>query len=137
MNFDRFLKSRELKVTKGRIAILKALYESDKSLSVENILDECKKFGVDINLSTVYRGVEAFEEKGIVDKFSLNDGKFSYILKRNEHMHLLQCNICHKEIQVPCPMKQIEELVQSETGFTLTEHNLIMKGVCEQCKKHK
>ncbi len=34
-------------------------------------------------------------------------------------------------------MKQIEELVQSETGFTLTEHNLIMKGVCEECKRHK
>lgn len=137
MNFDRFLKSKELKVTKGRIAILKALYKADRSLSVENILEECKKFGVDINLSTVYRGVEAFEEKGIVDKFSLNDGKFSYILKRDEHKHLLQCNICHKEIEVPCPMKQIEELVQSETGFTLTEHNLIMRGVCEECKRHR
>ena len=54
MNFDGFLKSKELKVTKGRIAILKVLYEADRSLSVENILEECKKFGVDINLSTVY-----------------------------------------------------------------------------------
>ena len=78
MNFDGFLKSKELKVTKGRIAILKVLYEADRSLSVENILEECKKFGVDINLSTVYRGVEAFEEKGIIDKFSLKDGRFSY-----------------------------------------------------------
>ena len=137
MNFDGFLKSKELKVTKSRIAILKVLYEADRSLSVENILEECKKFGVDINLSTVYRGVEAFEEKGIIDKFSLKDGRFSYRIKGDEHKHLLQCSVCHKEIEVPCPMKQIEELVQSETGFTLTEHNLIMKGVCEECKKHK
>lgn len=100
-------------------------------------MEECKKFGVDINLSTVYRGVEAFEEKGIIDKFSLKDGRFSYRIKGDEHKHLLQCSVCHKEIEVPCPMKQIEELVQSETGFTLTEHNLIMKGVCEECKKHK
>ena len=137
MNFDGFLKSKELKVTKGRIAILKVLYEADRSLSVENILEECKKFGVDINLSTVYRGVEAFEEKGIIDKFSLNNGRFSYRIKGDEHKHLLQCSVCHKEIEVQCPMKQIEELVQSETGFTLTEHNLIMKGVCEECKRHK
>ena len=41
----------------------------------------------------------------------------------------------HKEVEIPCPMKQFEEIVQNETGFTLVEHNLIMKGVCEDCKK--
>lgn len=135
MNFDEFLKNKGLKVTKGRVAILNALYNSDKSLSVESILEDCKSRGVDINLSTVYRGVEAFEDKGIVDKFSLNDGRFSYIIKGEEHKHLLQCSVCHKEIEVPCPMKQIEEMVANETGFTLTEHNLVMKGVCEKCKR--
>lgn len=137
MNFNDFLKNKGLKVTRGRIEILHVLSQADKSMSVEAILDECKLNGVEINLSTVYRGVELFEEKGIIDKFALNDGVFSYRIKGEEHKHLLQCSICHKEIEVPCPMKQIEEIVQTETGFTLLEHNLVMKGVCEECKNPK
>lgn len=135
MDSNVLLKSKGLKVTKARVAILNILSDSDHSLTVEMIFEKLKDLAIDINLSTVYRCVEQFEEKEIVDKFVLKEGIFSYRLKGEEHKHLLECSICHKEIQVPCPMKQIEELVQSETGFTLMEHNLIMKGVCKDCKK--
>lgn len=135
MNFNNFLKDKGLKVTRGRVAILNVLLNADKSMSAESILDECKEAGVDINLSTVYRGVELFEEKGILDKFTLNDGVFVYRIKGEDHKHLLQCSVCHKEVEVPCPLKMMEEVVQSETGFTMLEHNLIMKGVCKDCKK--
>lgn len=134
MNLNDFLRDRGIKVTKGRIAILKILLNANKSMSVESILEECKGEGVDINLSTVYRGVELFEEKGIVDKFLLDDGVATYRIKGKDHKHLLKCSVCNKEIEVPCPMKQIEEIVQNETGFTMIEHNLVMKGVCKQCK---
>ena len=136
MNFEEILKKNNLKVTKERKAILEVLTEADKSLGVESILKECKEKGVSINLSTVYRALEMFEDKGIVDKFTVNDGISSYKLKGKEHKHMLQCSICHKQVEVPCPMKQVEEIVESETGFVLTEHNLIMKGVCEQCRHH-
>ena len=137
MNFNDFLKQKGVKVTKGRVMILQVLSKANKSMNVENILDECKAQGIDINLSTVYRAVELFEEKGIVDKFPLNDGVFSYRIRGEEHKHLLQCSVCHKEVEVPCPFRQIEEIVQSETGFTMLEHNLVMKGICENCKRHK
>jgi Fe2+ or Zn2+ uptake regulation protein len=26
-------------------------------------------------------------------------------------------------------------MVQNSTGFTLTDHDLVMKGVCKDCKK--
>lgn len=134
MNSEEILKNKNLKVTKGRKAILEVLMQSDKSLGVEFILNKCRTIGVNINLSTVYRALEMFEEKEIVDKFTLNDGIFSYKLKGEEHKHMLQCSICHKKVEIPCPMKQVEEIVENETGFTLTEHNLVMKGVCEECR---
>lgn len=137
MNFIAFLKGKEIKVTKGRVAILEVLCKSYSGLTAEFILEKCKENGVDINLSTVYRGVELFEEKGIVQKFPLMDGTFAYGLIREEHKHLLQCTVCHKEVEVPCPMKQIEAQVLNQTGFTLTEHNLSMVGVCQECKKNK
>ncbi|MBE6048348.1 MAG: transcriptional repressor [Clostridium sp.] len=134
MSFEEILKNNNLKVTKGRRIILEILKEANKSLGAEVILKECKEKGVTINLSTVYRALEMFEQRGMVDKFIGNDGISSYKLKGKEHKHMLQCSVCHKQVEVPCPMKQVEEIVETETGFRLTEHNLIMKGVCEQCR---
>lgn len=134
MSFEEILKNNNLKVTKGRKIILEILKEANKSLGAEVILKECKEKGVTINLSTVYRALEMFEQRGMVDKFIGNDGISSYKLKGKEHKHMLQCSVCHKQVEVPCPMKQVEEIVETETGFRLTEHNLIMKGVCEQCR---
>lgn len=134
--FNDLLKRYGLKITKGRVAILSVLSRTNKSIGADAIFEECRNNGVDINLSTVYRALELFVEKGIVDKFALKEGMCSYKLKGEEHKHLLKCNVCQKEVQVPCPMRQIEEIVQNETGFTLTKHNLVMTGVCEECSKH-
>lgn len=137
MNLQKFLKDKGLKVTKGRLQILEILCAIKKGITAEFIFEQCKKSGAAINLSTVYRCLESFEEKEIVDKFSLNDGICYYKIKGNEHKHLLQCSVCHKEVEVPCPMKQFEDIVQNETGFTVTEHKLVMKGLCEQCRHKK
>lgn len=137
MEVKEFLKSKEIKVTKARIEILNILRKAEKSLSADNIYDIIKADNININLSTIYRTLELFEEKKITQKINLMDGVFSYKLRTKTHRHFLACDICHKEIEIPCPMTQIEELVQNETGFTLTEHDLVLRGVCKECKKQK
>lgn len=137
MKIQDFLRSKELKITRGRIKVLEILSTSNKGITADYIFEECKRLGVPINLSTVYRCLESFEDKYIIEKFPLKDGVSVYKLKGEEHKHLLKCNICKKEVEISCPMKQFEEIVQAETGFTLTEHNLMMKGVCDNCKENK
>lgn len=135
MEPKEFLKSREIKITNGRLEILNILKNSENSLSAEKIYQIFRDNNVNINLSTIYRTLELFEEKEITEKITLGDGVFSYKLKKKTHRHYLECDICHKEVEIPCPMSQIEEIVQNETGFTLTEHDLVMRGVCKECKK--
>ncbi|PRR82797.1 Fur family transcriptional regulator [Clostridium vincentii] len=137
MEYSNFLKKYGLKRTKGRIAILKVLSKGHKSIEVDAIYEDCRNSGVLINLSTVYRALELFEEKDIVVKFVSNEGISSYKFKGEEHKHLLKCSVCKKEIEVPCPIRQIEELVENETGFTVVEHNLVMKGICKDCKHNE
>lgn len=136
MEPQEFLKSKNIKVTKGRIEILDILKNAENSFSAEKIYQIFREKNININLSTVYRTLELFEEKQIAEKITLTDGVFAYKLKKKTHRHHLRCDVCHKEIEIPCPMSQIEELVQSETGFTLTEHDLFMKGVCRDCKRN-
>ncbi|MGG5462025.1 Fur family transcriptional regulator [Clostridium sp. B9] len=134
MDIKAIFKAKGVKVTKARLLIYKLLKENDRSITADYIYSKCKE----INLSTVYRTLEIFLEKGLVDKFELGDGKSSFKLKADDvHKHILECDMCHKEIEVPCPMKQIEELLRNQTGFKVKEHNLTLKGVCEECMSDK
>ena len=137
MDYCNLLKNNNLKVTKGRIEILKILFQYKKDLTADFIYLETKKHGVEMNQSTVYRALEVFAEKNIVDKYPLKDGVFAYDIVEDAHKHLLKCSICHKEIEIPCPMRQLSALVKSETGFTLNEHDLVLEGVCEECSHKK
>lgn len=137
MNSIEILKKNGMKNTSARIAILDLLMSKNKCFSVEELYNECIKECININLSTIYRTLEIFEEKSLVDKLNLGDGKHSYSFKNGGHKHILECSLCHKEIEVDCPMKQIEELLKNKTGFTMTEHQLYMKGVCDDCKENK
>lgn len=135
MDIQKILRGKKIKVTKARIEILKVLLDKKDGITAEEILGVCKDEGVNINLSTVYRTLDSFHENKIVDKYILEDGVSSYKIHKHNHSHLLECDICHKEVEMPCPIGQIEELIKRQTGFTLTEHNIEIKGICEECKK--
>lgn len=135
MDVTEFFKSKGIKITKARLAIYYILKEKDGSITADYIYERCKELGINVNLSTVYRNLDALEGKEVIEKFDLGEGRSSFAIKKNNHKHILECNLCHKEIQVPCPMQQIEEIVRNQTGFILTEHKLVLKGVCEECNK--
>lgn len=134
MEPKELLKTKGLKVTNGRIEILNILSKSENSLSAENIYQIYLKNNININLSTIYRTLELFHKKNIIEKIIQNNKVFSYRLKNKTHIHHLECDICHKEVEIPCPIIQIEETVKNSTGFTLTQHNLQLRGVCKDCK---
>jgi Fur family ferric uptake transcriptional regulator len=104
---------------------------------VEYIFEHCKEAGKLIDLSTVYRTLDTFESKDLVNKFDLGDGKYNYLLKEKAHKHIIECSCCHKEQEIDCPMVQIEELIKNKTGYTTMQHELKIKGICEDCKKDK
>ncbi|ASW43159.1 Fur family transcriptional regulator [Clostridium isatidis] len=136
MSWERYLKDNNIRITSGRIAILNILKSSNKGLSAENIYDLCKKQYENLNLSTIYRTLELFEEKEIIKKINI-DGPALYVLKKEGHKHLLKCDLCNKSVEIQCPMEEIEEIIKAQAGFSLTEHKLELKGVCEECKDKK
>ncbi|WP_027632278.1 Fur family transcriptional regulator [Clostridium hydrogeniformans] len=137
MKVIEILGKHNIKMTKARVNIYNIIGEEDKAINAEEIYKKCLDQGLNINLSTVYRTLELFEEKGLIEKFDLGTGYYNFSLKKHDHKHLLECSLCHKEIELTCPMKQIEELVRNTTGFVLVEHELKMKGLCKDCSNEK
>ncbi|MHC1684821.1 MAG: Fur family transcriptional regulator [Clostridiaceae bacterium] len=135
MGLKEVLNNKGIRATKGRIQILEILSENNKIETADSLFEKMNKENYCIDLSTVYRTLEIFNENGLVDKFDIGDGKYNYKLKENSHKHTIKCCNCSKEIQIDCPMYAIEELIRNKTGFTLVEHELNVKAICEKCSE--
>lgn len=135
MNSETYLKNANIKVTKGRLSILELFIENSSPINAEDIYFSLKNEKVKVDLSTVYRTLELFEEKHLLTKIIGEDNRKAFILKDKGHKHTLECSFCHKEVEYECPMPQIKELLKKETGFDVTCGELTLKGICNTCKK--
>lgn len=125
-----------LKRTKNRQFILDVLEKYSYPVTAEEIFYSFKK--KDINLSTVYRTLNAFEEAGLV-KREVNDKKENvFSLIKDEDQHILVCTKCHKRVPLEgCPYHHVNEEIEKETGFVLQDQNIEIYGVCPDCQKKK
>jgi Fur family ferric uptake transcriptional regulator len=131
------LKKNGMKSTKHRVAILDILIKKDQPISAENIFFEIQKMDVAINLSTVYRNLEALLEKGLVTKLSLSgDSRSVFEYNRKVHRHYLICLGCKKILAIEdCPIKGYEHQIEDETEYQIVGHKLDLYGYCPKCKE--
>lgn len=139
LEVEQYLRKYNIKVTKGRVNILDILYKNNEAISVESIFEQCKNREINIDLSTVYRSLELFEKKRIIRKFDLGQGKYSYIMRKKDHKHMIKCKLCNKRVEIDCPMQEIREIIKSSTGFTSVKEDVKVnfEGICEECKKEE
>ncbi|WP_142413174.1 Fur family transcriptional regulator [Hathewaya massiliensis] len=134
MNCEAYLKNAKIKITKGRVSVLKLFIENSSPINAEEIYLSLRNEKIKIDLSTVYRTLELFEEKHIVTKIIGEDDRKTFILKEKGHKHTLECSLCHKEVEYECPMPKIKEILKKETGFDVTCGDVSLKGICDSCK---
>lgn len=79
-NYDLILAQIGCKNTKSRKVIIEVLEKSDIPLSAEEIFLRVKDSGASTNLSTVYRTLDLMENKGLLEKCVMSDGRARYQL---------------------------------------------------------
>jgi Fur family transcriptional regulator, ferric uptake regulator len=135
-NKDNILTQQGCKNTKSRKAVIDVLNSSTTPVSAEDIFMLIKDLGSSANLSTVYRTLELMENKGLVSKSIMNDGKARFELTGDGHKHHLICTNCHKMVPIDiCPIEKLETDVSKKTNYDITGHKLELYGVCPECKK--
>jgi Fur family transcriptional regulator, ferric uptake regulator len=134
MDIIQYLKENNLKATKPRIKILDIIYSANTSLSAMDIYESLNQQNIDVDLSTIYRTLEALFNHEIVDKFDLGDGKYNYKIKPKGHKHSIKCDICNKHVEIDCPMQQVQEYIKMKTGITLIDSCVSLnRGICKEC----
>ena len=131
------LKHKGLKNTKHRNSILAILEKCSQPITAEQVFIDLLDQKVSINLSSVYRILEALVLNGIVIKSTITgDNKALFELNHLEHKHYLICSCCKKMLSVEgCPLEEYEKKLQDKMDFYVTGHTLEIFGLCKECKQ--
>lgn len=122
-----YFKSKRVKLTKQR----KLVFEAIEKLEEASFKDIQKICGKEMDNSTIYRIIDLFLKKDIINKNVDNSNNLVYSLNKEEHKHYIYCVKCHnKELIDICPIDSIKK-----TGYKLLSHQIRIDGICDECQK--
>ena len=135
-NYIDKLRSKDLKLTPKRGAILDYFIKEGRCMTPEHVWKMLKVRFKQLGLPSIYRNLEQFESCGILTKIQKEDRKLYYALcpsadeslSNHEHYHIL-CIECGKVDDVDhCSLPEIKT-----DGFKVLSHFLQFEGLCAQC----
>jgi Fur family transcriptional regulator, ferric uptake regulator len=127
------LKSRGLKLTSRRIAIVKIFIGSNSHLTPEEVWKRLSNDFKRCGLPSVYRNLEAFVDCGVLTRIQQFDRKKHYGLctaKDSHHHHHITCIRCGKVEEIEdCAVKDKKKI----KGYRVYSHYMQVNGVCSDC----
>ena len=136
MNTGERLKAAHLRVTKMRIRILDILETHATPMAHTEILLQAP--GMD--RVTLYRVLDSLVEAGLVHRVQGTDGTWRFCAHDEDtegcpggHAHFL-CETCGK---MYCLTDQKIPHFNLPNDFTVTHKQMLLLGICKQCKDHR
>ena len=128
------LQERGVRVTPQRAHIWRVLAGSGGHLSAEDIWERVGEWLPGLEVSTVYRTLEALEEAGLVVASRLPEGPRVFEAQPAVHPHLA-CGGCggifHPEPEVG--RRLFEILGTASAGFEVHRLHVVAEGLCPEC----
>lgn len=121
-------------LTRNRQIILDHINSSNYHWEAEELARALVEQGNRMGIATVYRGLAALEEEGLISSFQLADRKRYERATKDHHDHLI-CTSCGKiEEFINNRIENQQDLVAEEKGFAITGHQLLIFGICKNCQ---
>lgn len=129
---------RPTRYSKKREAILNALRHSDTHPSAEWLYQTLKATHPDLSLGTVYRNLLFFQQQGTVQSVGVVNGQERFDADTTPHSHFV-CTSCGAVIDLPkiTMDANLNQTVQSQSGFQVERHELTFYGKCKACMQSK
>ena len=129
---NKILEKYSLRKTPGMKKILSIFIDTKKPITAEDIYSNLKK---SVNQSTVYRTINRFIEKNIIQEVYLSSEKKYYELTNRHHHHHLICTSCEKIVDIPCMSEIVRKIQPKNYNFeSIENHSFELFGTCNKCK---
>jgi len=126
--------------TRQRQAVLDALSEAGRALSPGEILELAQRAVPSLNLSTIYRLLNALQDEARILKVLLpgqtaarfeaacGDGAHDV----GHHHHHFHCSACDRVYPLHACPGSMQELAPA--GFAVDTHEITLRGLCADCR---
>ena len=122
-----------LGLTKQRKAVLRAVRESDKHLTANEVFESARQILPGISFATVYNSLNYLKKEGLIGEIKLGMDANLYDRKLTRHDHAI-CNNCGKlvDLELPIPNELLEEAA-NRSKFKAGSIELTLRGLCPEC----
>ena len=136
---DQELREAGLRVTMPRLKVLSILEQANPHhMSAEDIYKTLLDEGEDVGLATVYRVLTQFEAAGLVRRHNFEGGHSVFELNQGDHHDHLVCEHCGMVCEFFDELiEQRQDQIAKQKGFTVTDHQHTIYGLCANCQKNK
>lgn len=137
--YIRKIKENHAKITPQRLEVLNIfLQNKDEHYTAEEIVKQLNNSKT--GQATVYRTLELFCSIGILKKVKFkNEDITRYDLldltEKHFHHHLV-CSNCGIVMEINDDLlEELEQKIEKDYHFIVTNHELIITGICQACQK--
>jgi Fur family ferric uptake transcriptional regulator len=122
--------------TPQRVMILSILRHREGHLTAAEILAEVKKEYPYVDISTIYRTMNALRELRLVSETDMGSGEYSYEWRLPESHHHLVCRQCGAELSLESTyLEGIAARLLEDYGFRAEMDHLAIFGLCRECQQ--
>ena len=122
----------------ARTAVVEALAGHDCAVTALDLDDELSRRRPSVGRASVYRALEQLEQLGLVQRIEVCRGTAGYerVDPTGHHHHHAICRDCGRMVPFEDPrLERALEHVAGEMAFDVTEHDVVLRGLCERCAR--
>jgi len=122
-----------IRTTHQAEAIRRVLKKAGRPLAPQEIFDAAQREVSGLGIATVYRNLKSLQQEGAVTSVELPGQPPRWELAGDRHHHHFLCSTCDKLYEINACPEDIKNLLPK--GFTLEEHDILLRGQCNACAK--
>lgn len=131
---SRRLNVKGYRLTKQRLAVLKALQNTKSHPDANWIYDKVRQETPHISLGTIYRTLGILKEAGLLRELHYSSSLSHYDANTENHPHIV-CTNCGRIEDLPLPLfDKLQQQASKATNFLITDHRLEFYGLCPDCR---
>jgi Fe2+ or Zn2+ uptake regulation protein len=132
--FTEPLRERGVRITPQRAFIWQALASTDAHFTAEELWERVRNVLPGLEISTVYRSLEALGEAGLVVESRVGEGPRVFEARSAPHPHLV-CEGCGRisHLDSEAGLRILEAMEKEIEGFQTRELHIFATGTCAGC----
>ena len=132
-DFEQMLRGAALRVTRPRVAVLRAVYAHPHA-DTDSIIGAVRMDLPKVSHQAVYDSLHALTEAGLVRRIQPSGHVARYESRVGDNHHHMICRSCGLIADVDCAVGEAPCLTASDDGgFSIDEAEVIYWGLCPDC----